>query len=354
MSDVPLRGPRYCVLEATLACNAKCRHCGSSAGKPRERELDTGEMIGLVRELGALGTESVTLSGGEPLVRPDWIEITAAIRDAGARPELITNGLVVEEQAEAIAGAGFYGVTFSIDGPAAIHDRLRGVRGGLERLLRGAARLQDRGVRIGACTQINKENLPALDALYALLANARFDGWQLQLTMPMGEAAPLRDELCIDPSQLPEVERRLLAYQRDGAVYCYAADNIGYMSRAEPHLRSGTGRAHHAWIGCRAGIDVIGVTSDGTVRGCLSLQREFDEGNVRERPLAEIWRDPKAFAWNRGRPEKRLSGRCGACPFGKVCRAGCTCLAFSCTGGTAENPYCLFAQESAQGGAAIL
>ena len=341
------RGPRFCVLEVTLACNARCLHCGSNAGRPRERELDTAEMKGLVRDLGALGTESVTLSGGEPLVRSDWTEIAAAIRDAGMRLEMITNGLCAAEQADAVAGAGFFAVTFSVDGPEAIHDRLRGVRGGLERLLRGAARLKELGVRIGACTQINRQNLPALDELYALLVARGFDGWQLQLTMPIGMAALHRDELCIAPADLPEVERKLLAYERDGAMFCHPADNIGYMSRNEPALRSGTGRDHQVWMGCRAGIDVIGVTSDGTVRGCLSLPSAFDVGNVRERPLAEIWNDPAAFAWNRGRPEKKLTGRCGTCPFGKVCRAGCTCLAFSATGGTAENPYCLFAQESA-------
>jgi radical SAM protein with 4Fe4S-binding SPASM domain len=340
------RGPRFCVLEATLACNAKCRHCGSNAGRPRERELDTAEMIGLVRDLAALGTGSVTLSGGEPLVRPGWIEIAAAIRDAGMRLEMITNGLAVEEQAEIIAGAGFFAVTFSVDGPAAIHDHLRGVHGGLDRLLRGAARLKELGVRIGACTQINKLNLSALDELHALLVANGFDGWQLQLTMPIGMAAARRGELCIDPADLPEVERKILAYESDGAMFCHPADNIGYMSRNEPGLRSGTGRSHQVWMGCRAGIEVVGVTSDGTVRGCLSLPSEFDVGNVRERPLAEIWRDPEAFAWNRGRPDKALEGRCAMCPFGKVCRAGCTCLAFSATGGTAENPYCLFAQET--------
>jgi radical SAM protein with 4Fe4S-binding SPASM domain len=341
-----VRGPRYCVLEATLACNAKCRHCGSRAGRPRERELDTDEMIGLVRDLGALGTKSVTLSGGEPLLRPDWVEIAAAIRDADMRLEMITNGLVVEEQAEAIARAGFFAVTFSVDGPAAIHDELRGVSGGLDRLLRGAGRIKELGVRIGACTQINRLNLGALEELHGLLVARGFDGWQLQLTMPIGLAAERRDELCIAPSDLPEVERKVLSYEADGAMFCHPADNIGYMSRNEPRLRSGSGRSHQVWMGCRAGIDVIGVTSDGTVRGCLSLPADFDEGNVRERPLAAIWSDPGAFSWNRGRPDKKLEGSCAACPFGKVCRAGCTCLAFSATGGTNWNPYCLFALES--------
>jgi radical SAM protein with 4Fe4S-binding SPASM domain len=269
------------------------------------------------------------------------------------RLEMITNGLVVEEQAAAIAGAGFFAVTFSVDGPAAIHDDLRGVPDGLERLLRGARELKARGVRIGACTQINRHNLGALDAVHAMLLAERFDGWQLQLTMPIGMAAARRDELCVAPSDLPEIERKILAYEAEGSMFCHPSDNIGYMSRNEPKLRSGTGREDKVWLGCRAGIDVIGVTSDGTVRGCLSLPTAFDEGNVRDRPLAGIWRDPGAFAWNRRRSAEQLTGKCAACPFAKVCRAGCSCLAFSATGGNAENPYCLFALDSAPAGAAI-
>ena len=348
------RGPRFCVLETTLACNARCLHCGSNAGRPRARELDTAEMLALVADLAALGTFSITLSGGEPLVRPDWVEIAAAIRDRGVRLEMITNGLEAERFADEIARLSFFAVTFSVDGPAAIHDALRGVPGGLARLLRGAAALRDRGVRLGACTQVNRRNLDALDALHALLVENGFEGWQIQLTMPMGAASADRGALCLPPARLPELERRILAYQDDGRMYCQAADNIGYMSRNEPRIRSGTGRDHAAWIGCRAGIDVVGITSDGTVRGCLSLQSDYDEGNVRDRPLAEIWHDPRAFAWNRGRPPKRLEGACAACPFGKVCRAGCTCLAHAVTGGTAHNPYCLYALESPSRGRVML
>jgi len=303
-----VRGPRFCVLETTLACNARCRHCGSNAGSPRERELDTSEMQALIRDLAALGTISVTLSGGEPLVRSDWVTIAESIRDCGMRLEMITNGLAVEANADDIARLGFFAVTFSIDGTEPIHDALRRVPEGFHRLMRGAKALRERGVRLGACTQINRLNLGALDELHALLLDNGFEGWQLQLTMPMGAVVKDRETLCIAPPQLEEIERKILAFQDDGRIYCQASDNIGYMSRAEPRLRSGTGRAHMAWMGCRAGIDVIGITSDGTVRGCLSLQSDYDEGNIRERPLAEIWNDPKSFAWNRGRPPKALEG----------------------------------------------
>ncbi|MDD5308257.1 MAG: radical SAM protein [Deltaproteobacteria bacterium] len=343
MTDAPLKGPKFCVWEVTLACNARCVHCGSKAGVARECELDTHEALALVRELAQAGCFSVTLSGGEPLLRSDWPELGAAIRESGMRLEMITNGLAVTAQADAIAVAGFFAVTMSVDGPAAIHDQLRGVPGGLDRLLQGAAGLKERGVRLGACTQVNRMNLGAMDEIHALLREHGFEGWQIQLTMPLGLASSGPDGVCLEPKQLLELEPKILEYQRDPAFFCQASDNVGYMSRHEPRLRSGTGRGHQFFGGCRAGLDVVGITSDGRVRGCLSLPREFDEGGVRERPFGEIWSDPGAFAWNRDRRPKALAGSCAACPFGKVCRAGCTCLAYTSTGSMDENPYCLFA-----------
>jgi radical SAM protein with 4Fe4S-binding SPASM domain len=182
-----------------------------------------------------------------------------------------------------------------------------------------------------------------MDEIHALLRAHGFEGWQIQLTMPMGMASSGQDGICLRPAQLLDLEPRILEYQRDPAFFCQASDNVGYMSRHEPKLRSGTGRSHQFFAGCQAGLAVAGITSDGRVRGCLSLPREFDEGGVRERPFKEIWSDPGAFAWNRDRRPKALTGACAACPFGKVCRAGCTCLAYTSTGSMSENPYCLFA-----------
>ena len=148
--------PRLCVWELTLECNCRCLHCGSSAGAARARELDTKEALTLVAELGQLGCECITLSGGEPLLRRDWPTLAASIRHHGMQVELVTNGLRVVEQADAIRDAGFASVTFSVDGPAAVHDTLRGSPGCLSSVLLGAAALGERGVKCAAVTQINQ------------------------------------------------------------------------------------------------------------------------------------------------------------------------------------------------------
>lgn len=125
----------------------------------------------------------------------------------------------------------------------------------------------------------------------------------------------------------------------------YAADDIGWMSPDEPEIRSSKRPCDTVYCGCSAGLALIGLTADGTVRGCLSMPKEFDEGNVRARPLAEIWKDPGAFAYNRRFSEASLTGACRECAFRRICRAGCKTLAWSTQRSLSENRYCLRLQE---------
>jgi radical SAM protein with 4Fe4S-binding SPASM domain len=347
--------PRDCVWELTLACDARCLHCGSDAGAPRPRELDTGEALAVIADLAALGCECVTFSGGEPLLRRDWRELAAAVRAAGVRVELVTNGLVLADLAGEVAAAGFHGVSISIDGPAAVHDRLRGVEGALGRALDGARALLARGVRVGAITQVGRPNLHRLDEIRDLIDAAGFQGWQVQLTLPNGRAARRRDELCLAPGDLPALEDALVRLAAAGGrpeLAPQVADSIGYMSRREPRLRSSGHPSARLWGGCQAGMQVVGLTADGTVRGCLSLPPAFDEGNVRQTPLAAIWRGEDCFAYNRRLGAEALEGPCAGCPFGRMCRGGCRSLAVSTTGRAHENAHCLFAvaRDAAAGG----
>ena len=82
----------------------------------------------------------------------------------------------------------------------------------------------------------------------------------------------------------------------------------------------------------------LGIASDGGVRGCLSLPEEFTEDNIRNRPLAEIWKDPDLFSYNRkGHP---LYGDCVDCTYANVCRGGCSSFAYALHGRFGEMKHC--------------
>jgi radical SAM protein with 4Fe4S-binding SPASM domain len=337
---LPRPAPRFCVWEITLACDAACVHCGSSAGDPRPAELDTSEALALCDGLAELGVPHVTLSGGEPLVRSDWADLAARLVARKVAVELITNGLALDaEAARAIAASGIRSVTISVDGPEAIHDELRGVRGAFRRVVSAAGHLRRAGLPVGASTQVNALNVERLEELERVLVDAGFQGWQLQLTMPHGRCKEHRD-LVVPPAAIAGILRFILAARERRRLPLYAADNIGWMTRSEPLIRSLHEPPDTFYPGCQAGMQVLGLTSDGTVRGCLSLPPAFDEGNVRTRTLAAIWRDEERFAYNRRSSADSLTGACADCAFARVCRGGCKSLAYAVTGGTSENPYC--------------
>ncbi|MBI5500336.1 MAG: radical SAM protein [Deltaproteobacteria bacterium] len=332
--------PRFCVWELTLACDARCIHCGSSAGAPRPAELDSSEALELCDALADLGVPHVTLSGGEPLLRPDWEQLAARLVARGVAVEMISNGLALDAAAaRRVARSGIRSVTLSVDGPEEVHDGLRGVRGAFARAVAAAGHLRREGLPVGASTQINVRNVGRLEELESALHGAGFQGWQLQLTMPHGRCAEHAD-LVVPPAAVGRIVDFVLAARTRRLLPVYAADNIGWMLRCEPLLRSPKDPPESFYPGCQAGLDVIGLTSDGTVRGCLSLPPAFDEDNVRARPLAAIWRDESLFAFNRQFRPADLTGACAACPFARVCRGGCKSLAWAVTGGVAENPYC--------------
>jgi len=341
------------VWETTLACNLACRHCGSAAGLPRQGELSTAEALDLVDQLADLGLEELTMSGGEFLVRSDWRQLLARARARGIRTLVISNGLGVSAQVAAeLAAAEVASVSISIDGDPATHDALRPVRpehGPLSdpdapatsyAQIRAAIRnLQQAGVVTAAITQVSQRNLDQMEALLEALLAWGIGYWQVQLTHPMGRARVAVPAL--EPAQLPRLHDFVRQVQREGRIACQAADDLGWFGAEEYLLRSTRERGDRFWTGCQAGLSIIGITSDGGIKGCLSMTDALREGSLRERSLREIWEDASLFAYNRQPDRNRLAGACADCAFARICRAGCHSLAYTTTGAMAENPYCI-------------
>ena len=115
--------PVHAVWEITLACDLKCDHCGSRAGKRRPDELTTAEALDLVRQLARMGTREVTLIGGEAYLRRDWLEIIREVRAQGMDCTMQSGGLnLTDKRIKAAADAGLQGLGISIDGLRDVHD----------------------------------------------------------------------------------------------------------------------------------------------------------------------------------------------------------------------------------------
>jgi radical SAM protein with 4Fe4S-binding SPASM domain len=338
--------PRVCVWELTLACNSRCLHCGSFAGRPREDELDTKEALDLVRQLRELGCERISLSGGEPLLRKDWHVIGEAIVKEGMAAGMISNGLAFDrEAARAAAGFGIEGVSFSIDGLEPTHERTRTIPRSFSRVMKAVETALAENIPVCCVTHVNKWNIRELTAMHRMLREAGVCTWKVQLSNPAGEMAACRD-LVLQPEDLLHLLPALWDLRTSGLPFLEISDSIGYYGSYERLLRKTWRKELPFWMGCNAGMRAIGVESNGNIKGCLALpskrhgSTQFLEGNIRLTSLAEIWNNPEGFAYNRRFTVDQLEGFCRTCQYAEICRGGCRWTALSNCGTYLENRYC--------------
>jgi radical SAM protein with 4Fe4S-binding SPASM domain len=333
--------PVHVVWEITLACDLKCAHCGSRAGRKRPHELTTAECLEIVAELAALGTREITLIGGEAYLRKDLPRIVAAIADAGIQCTMQSGGRnLTEERVSAAKAAGLKAAGISVDGLREVHDAMRGVPGSFDAAVASLRRLRAHGIPAGANTAITKASFEQLDGILDVLIDAGAIGWQLALTVPMGRASE-NWSMMLQPHQMLELMPTLAALQRrahDHGITLQPANNIGYFGPYEGRLR-GTGLETVHYRGCPGGRNLMGIEADGNVKGCPSLPTDgYVGGNTHDIDLTTIWNTAPELAFARGERENR--GFCKSCYYANVCHAGCTWMSHSLFGQPGENPYC--------------
>jgi radical SAM protein with 4Fe4S-binding SPASM domain len=337
--------PKYVVWELTLACDQPCTHCGSRAGDAREMELSTEKALEVVRELAAMGTEEVVLIGGEAYLHAGYLDIARALARAGIRPVMTTGGRGIDAaRARAMADAGIQRVSVSIDGLEATHDRMRAARGSFESATNALRHLAAVGIQTASNINLNRHNHSDLEALYEHLREAKIRSWQIQLTAPLGRAAD-RTDMLLQPYDLLTLVPRIAAVKQrafaDG-ILVLPGNNLGYFGPEEALLRSQKPDDEDHWQGCQAGKYVMGIESDGAVKGCPSLQTShYVGGRLVDRTLAELWETPE-LRFARERTPESLRGYCAECPFGSVCMGGCSFTAHAFFGRPGDQPYCHF------------
>ncbi|HLO88701.1 MAG TPA: nif11-class peptide radical SAM maturase 3 [Nostocaceae cyanobacterium] len=337
----------YAVWEITLKCNLACQHCGSRAGHTRSHELTTAEALDLVKQMAEVGITEVTIIGGEAFLRPDWLEIAKAITDAGMLCGMTTGGFgITLDTAKRMKDAGIRVVSVSVDGLEATHDRLRGKPGSWQWAFKTMSNLKAAGINFGCNTQINRLSAPEFPQIYERIRDAGAFAWQIQLTVPMGNAAD-NSEILLQPHELldvyPMVARVIQKANKDGVVRVQPGNNIGYYGPYERMFRGGD--AWSFWQGCNAGLAALGIEADGAIKGCPSLPTTaYTGGNIRDRSLREIVEQAEELRFNIGagtpKGTEHLWGFCKTCEFAELCRGGCSWTAHVFFDKRGNNPYC--------------
>ncbi len=324
--------------ELTLRCNLQCRHCGSSAALPRANELTAAEALALCEQFPNLLVQEVNFTGGEPLLRPDWPQIAEKLRELEIRTKVLTNGLTLtDERLSLIKEVGISGVGVSLDGLAETHDDIRGRPGLFELATSGLQRAIAAELPTTVITTVNALNIDQLPQILQALSQLGVERWQVQPVFPLGRSRAAADLQLSRQQymQLGTFVKEWTPKARNLGIALAPGDSYGYfttLDERQPPFR-----------GCPAGIVSCGITSDGRIKGCLSLPDEIVEGDLRQHDFWDIWFDPESFEYTRGFTAEQLGGMCRDCEHGEQCRGGCSAMSFGSSGAFHADPFCFSA-----------
>ena len=351
-SNISFQRPYVISWNLTNRCNLKCEHCYLDAGGKDVRrlstegfadrsELNTAQCKTIIDQIADFAPEALTiLTGGEPLLRRDILEIIKY----GSEKELWvvcgTNGvLITENLARILKESGLRGLSLSLDAlDPELHDRFRGVNGAWENTVNGAKVLNHSGLSFIVQTTVGKHNFEEIETIadfaYQEMGAKVFN---LYFLVPTGRGQFVSD---ISPDQYNEVLKTLSHIQKkyEGKMVTNAKCAPHYMKHLyeeDPDsrfLKSFTGGAG----GCPAGTQYMGIRPNGDMTPCPYLP--VFGGNLQKQSMAEIWNDSELFIKIRQRND--LGDRCGACEFNGLC-GGCRARAFGTSGDfMAEDPLC--------------
>lgn len=261
-------------------CNLRCSFCDLWEGK---ENVPLVEAQRLFDEARVIGTKTVVLTGGEPLLHPEFFGIVQAARACGLSVNLTTNGTLVERHWARIVASGIDSLSMSLDGLPETHDRLRGRAGSFDATWAALERViahSRAGGGLDPCVYftVTRENVSELVEVWRRVRNAgaRFDFW------PVNDAPDLYLRAEDEPAWRAAVTT-IAREERDVAARAhYYAESIAYH-------RGETGP-----VRCLGFIDQYGVRYDGAFLPCCVWGGDgLVAGNAFQVPLSTLWRSPE-------------------------------------------------------------
>lgn len=314
---------RQLFLELTLRCNAGCYHCGSNCtvdspdGLPMQMYL---KVLREVQDAMDISGIQICVTGGEPLLRPDFFELMAKVKEMGFHWGMTTNGTLIDAHVAAeLARTGMSTVAVSIDGTEATHNRLRGQMNGYARSMAGIQHLIDTGAfkHIQVTTVVNHENISELGQMLQDFETLDIDSWRIIGLEPIGRAKSEPAMLLTDEDQ-----RKLMQFikdQREAQMpVTYGCSHfLGLTYERE---------VRDWYFLCNAGIYSAGILANGDIAGCLDIPRnkETIQGNIYRDNFVDVWEN----RFERFRQ-----------PIGRTCAECVTCQVYRWCGGGAAHSW---------------
>ena len=318
----------------TNACNMYCDHCYREAGCKAEEELSTAEAKTLLEQIARANFKIMIFSGGEPLMRPDIVELVAYAKKLGLRPVFGTNGtLITLEMAQKLKEAGAMGMGISLDSmDAAKHNEFRKFPNAWEGAVQGMLNCRAVGLPFQIHTTVMDWNSHEIEAITDFAVAEGAVAHHFFFLVPTGRAKTIEAE-SLRAEEYEDTLTRIMKKQQEVDIelkptcapqFLRIADQMGIKTRFRR--------------GCLAGTAYCIISPRGKVQPCAYLNMEL--GDVRKTPFDEIWKNSEVL--NKLRTLE-YSGGCGTCKYKHAC-GGCRARAAYYNNGDymAEEPWCLY------------
>lgn len=336
MSDFKLN---FVALEVTRRCNLKCPHCFTNAGRSLEDELSADEWRSLLDQIAGLNPQILGWSGGEPLLRTDFLDIFAyANQKHGLRATLVSNGLTLTpEILTSLKKNGLINLQISIDGAShAINSRIRGgTPETFNRILASLAYCREAGVPVALGVMPHPFNIDDIPNIISMAKAYCIDQIRFCPFVPFGrgQTEEIRNSYTLNHQQY-----EAFLHQVD------KIDNIRVMidsvcGPTPPDFNFGC----RLGDGCPAGIKLMYISANGEVFPCTALwDQTFKAGSIREKSLKQIYlSDEMRKVGNLSKAE--ITGPCRSCKNFRNCGGACRGTVYSLTGDlSASLPYCYY------------
>lgn len=349
--------PYLVIWETTRSCDLACRHCRAEAVTRRHPlELTTDEAKRMMDDVRRFGRPLFVLTGGDPLKRPEVVELVAYGTSIGLRMAMTPSGtpLMTEAVLRELHDAGLARLAVSLDGSnARIHDAFRGVAGSYDWTIAMLRAAPGMGLTTQVNTTVSRHNVDDFDNLCTLMVGLGITLWSVFFLVPTGRAKP---EDVADADEFERVFHRMYdlsksapfdikstaapQYRRVVLQRQVAERRAGDRGETPSPLTAGLGFSLADGIGRSRGVNdgdgFLFISHTGSI--CPSGFLPLAAGTMRAHDVVDIYRNSPVFTALRDR--SLLKGKCGVCEYRDVC-GGSRARAYAVTGDMLEaEPFC--------------
>lgn len=274
--NAPLRRLPLVTLYLSERCNSRCRTC--DYWRHGRADLDLAAVARLLPSLRQLRTETVLLSGGEPLLNREWADIGSLLADAGLEVWLLTSGLSLAKHARRAATL-FSAITVSLDGAdAPTYAAIRGVDA-FDVVCKGIRAAADAGVRVTVRVTLQRANFRQLDSFVDLtrrLGARQVSFLAVDVANPHAFArrGDFDSDLALHPQELPELERLMFALERDRSEAFrsgFIAESPRKLAHILQYFTAACGRGAFPPVRCNAPEFSAVIDATGHVGPCFFI-----------------------------------------------------------------------------------